>query len=152
MEHWGVALWVLAIVSFLIWSALRERKRTNHLVTLATTLGLKPWGHQLPSDLSLVGTPMATKSAAWNVFEGVQNGIRFIVFDCRMGRGKGSWRRTVIAARTNRDVFATVPSNVGYTVDRCGEWMIFYAPKAISFLGPDLMAIPELEARISTLG
>jgi hypothetical protein len=66
---------------------------------------------------------MANGSATWNVLEGLQNGIPFIVFDCRMGTGKGSWRRTVIAARTSRDVFVTVPSDFSYTVDQSGEWM-----------------------------
>jgi hypothetical protein len=152
MKDWGIALWLAALMGFFLWAALNDRKRTKHLATLASNLGLKAWGDQLPSDLSLVGTPMAYRSATWNVFEGIQNGIRFIVFDCRMGTGKGSWRRTVIAARTNRDVFATVPSESSYTVDQCGEWMVFYSPKAVSFFGPFLMPIAELEARLSTLG
>jgi hypothetical protein len=122
------------------------------MARLASTLGLKSWGDQLPADLSLAGTPLANKSATWNVFEGVQNGISFIVFDCRIGTGRGSWRRTVIAARANRDVFATVPSYFSYTVDQCGEWMVFYSPKTMSFLGQRLMPIAELEARLSTLG
>ena len=121
MKDWGIALWVAALVGFFFWSDLKDRRRTKHLATLASSLGLKAWGDQLPSDLSLAGTPMAYRSATWNIFYGVQNGIRFIVFDCRMGTGKGSWRRTVIAARTSRDVFATVPSESSYTVDQCGE-------------------------------
>jgi hypothetical protein len=152
MKDWGIALWVAALVGFFLWSALKDRRRTKHLTTLASTLGLKAWGDQLPSDLSLAGTPMACRSSTWNVFDGGRNGIRFVVFDCRMGTGKGSWRRTVIAARTSRDVFATIPTESSYTVDRCGEWMVFYSPKATSFFGPGLMPIAELEARLSTLG
>jgi hypothetical protein len=152
MKDWGIALWVAGLVGFSLWSVLNDRRRTKHLATLASTLGLKAWGNQLPSDLSLAGTPIAYRSATWNVFHGAQHGIRFVVFDCRMGTGKGSWRRTVIAARTSRDVFATVPSESSYTVDKCGEWMVFYSPKTTSFFGPGLMPITELEARISTLG
>ncbi len=152
MKDWGFVLWVIVLVGFFIWSALRDRKRTKQLATLASTLGLKSWGNQLPSDLSLAGTPMAHRSATWNVFEGVQNGTSFIMFDCRIGTGKGSWRRTVIAARASRDVFATVPSDSSYTVDQSGEWMVFYSPKALSFFGQGLMPVTELDARISTLG
>jgi len=122
------------------------------MARLASTLGLKSWGDKLPSDLSLTGTPIADRSATWNVLEGAHNGIPFVVFDCRIGTGKGSWQRTVIAARANRDVFATVPSDFSYTVDQSGEWMVFYSPKSLSFIGQRLMPIAELEARISTLG
>jgi len=152
MNDWGPVLWLAALICIVLWSVIRDRRRTKHLATLASTLGLKAWGDQLPSVLSLAGTPMVYRSATWNIFDGVQNGIPFIVFDCRIGTGKGSWRRTVIAARTNRDVFATVPSETNYTVDKCGEWMVFYAPKTVSFFGPGLMPIPELAARLSTLG
>jgi len=152
MKHWGIALWVAALVGFFLWSALNDRRRAKDLTKLANTLGLKAWGDQLPRDLSLTRTPMDNRSATWNVVEGVQNGIRFIVFDCRIGTGKASWRRTVIAARADRDVFATVPSDFSYTVDRSGEWMVFYSPKTLSFFGQRLMPISELEARLSTLG
>lgn len=152
MKNWGIALWVAALVGFFLWSALNDRRRAKDLTKLASTLGLKEWGDQLPRDLSLTGTPMANRSATWNVLEGVQNGIRFIVFDCRIGTGKASWRRTVIAARTDRDVFATVPSDFSYTVDQSGEWMVFYSPKTLSFFGQRLMPIGELEARLSILG
>jgi hypothetical protein len=152
MKDWGIALWMAALAGFFLWSALNDRRRAKEIATLASTLGLKPWGEQLPADLSLAGTPMANISDTWNVLEGAQNGIRFIVFDCRIGTGKASWRRTVIAARASRDVFATVPSDFSYTVDRSGEWMVFYSPKTVSFIGQRLMPIAELEARLSTLG
>lgn len=152
MDHWGIALWVAALASFFLWSAVNDRRRAKEMAKMAISLGLKSWGDRLPADLSLAGTPIAQKSATWNVFEGVQNGIRFVVFDCRIGTGKASWRRTVIAARSGRDVFATVPSDFCYTVDRSGDWMLFYSPKAMSFFGQPLMPIAELEARISTLG
>jgi hypothetical protein len=152
MKNWGVAVWVAALVGFFLWSALNDRRRAKDMTTLASTLGLKSWGDKLPGDLSLDGTPMADISATWNVLEGVHNGIRFVVFDCRIGTGKASWRRTVIAARATWDVFATVPSDLSYTVDQSGEWMVFYSPKTVSFIGQRLMPIAELEARLSTLG
>jgi hypothetical protein len=123
------------------------------MARLASTLGMKPCGNQLPPDLSLAGTQLADRSATWNVFEGVQNAIPVIVFDCRIGKGKGSWCRTVIAARASRDVLATVFSDFSYTVDQCGEWVVFYSPKDLSFINfHPLMPVAELEARISTLG
>jgi hypothetical protein len=152
MDHWGIVVWVAALANVFLWSSIDDRRRARGIARLANTLGLKARGDQLPADLSLVGTPMANRSTTWNVFEGMQSGIPFVVFDCRIGTGKASWRRTVIAARASRDVFATVPSDYSYTVDHCGEWMVFYSPKTMSFFGQRLMPIAELEARISTLG
>ena len=152
MNHWGIIVWVPALASFFLWSTIDDWRRAKGMARLASTLGLKAWGNQLPADLSLAGTPMANRSATWNVLEGVQKGIPFVVFDCRIGTGRGSWRRTVIAARASRDVFATVPSDHSYTVDQSGEWMVFYSPKTMSFFGQRLMPISELEARLSTLG
>jgi hypothetical protein len=150
---WAIALWVAALASFVLWSTVAQRKRAKEMAGLATTLGLTHWGDQLPPDLSLAGTPLADISATWNVFEGVQNGIPVIVFDCRIGKGKGSWCRTVIAARASRDVLATAFSDFSYIVDQCGEWVVFYSPKDLSFINlHPLMPIAELEARISTLG
>ncbi len=78
---------------------------------LMSSHGWKSWDKRLLPELSLTGTPMAHTSAIGNVMEGERNGIPFVAFDCRIGTGKGSWRRTVIAARSERDVFATVPQN-----------------------------------------
>ena len=137
---------------FIGWSEWADWKRNRMMPMLMSSLGLKSWGSRLPPDLSLTGTPMANATAIWNVMEGERNGIPFVAFDCRMGVGKSSWRRTVIAARSGRDVFATVPSESSYTVDRCGEWMILYAPKWGFIVGQSLMPVPELEARLLSLG
>jgi hypothetical protein len=118
---------------------------------LALRLGFKSCGDRLPIDLSLEGTPIARASAVWSVMEGNRNGIRVIAFDCRIGPGKGSWQRTVIAALSPRDVFSSVPSESSYTVDHSGDWAIFYSPKELSFIGGGLMPLPELEARLLSL-
>lgn len=152
MANWFVGLWMTLIGCFIVWSVWANWKRNRMMPILMSSLGLKSWGSRLPPELSLTGTPMAHASATWNVMEGERNGIPFVVFDCRMGAGKSSWRRTVIAARSGRDVFAAVPSESSYTVDRCGDWMIFYAPKRGFIVGPSLMPISELEARLSSLG
>src|SRR3569833_3046474 len=149
LSDWAIAIWVASLASFFLWSAFDHLRRARGMARLASTLGLKPWGDKLPSDLTLTGTPIADRSATRNVLEWVQNGIPFIVFDCRIGTGKGSWQRTVIAARASRDVFATVPSDFSYNVDQSGVWMIFYSPKTLAFVGQKLMPIAELEARIS---
>jgi hypothetical protein len=148
---WEFAVWMSMLGALVVASFIASRKRAKSMVTLADRLGLKMWGDRLPPELTLAGTPIADASATWNVMEGKQNGVPIIVFDCRMGRGKGSWRRTVIAARSSRDVFASVPSESSYTVDRAGEWVVLYAPKRGFAVGRSLMPLSELEARLSTV-
>lgn len=152
VHNWGFVAWIAFLGALVVWSFLSSRKRARSMVDLADLLGLKMWGDRLPPEPSLTGTPISGASATSSVMEGKQNGIPVIAFDCRMGTGKGSWRRTVIAARSSRDVFATVLSESSYTVDRTGEWIILYAPKRGFAVGGSLMPIPELEARLSTLG
>jgi hypothetical protein len=151
MTNWGLTLWIATIGLVIVASALDDRKRATSMISLASRLGFKMWGDRLPPELSLTGTPMAAASATWSVMEGTQNGVPVIAFDCRMGAGKHSWRRTVIAARSSRDVFATIPSESSYTVDRSGEWIVLYAPKRGFTFWRSLMPIRELEARLSTL-
>ncbi len=152
MHNWEFVAWVVFLGTLVIWSFISGRKRAKSMMALADRLGMKMWGDLLPPELSLTGTPISGASATWSVMEGKQNGIPVIVFDCRMGTGKGSWRRTVIAARSSQDVFATVLSESSYTVDRAGDWLILYAPKRGFAIGGSLMPISELEARLSTLG
>jgi hypothetical protein len=152
MANWGFVLWMTGIGVLFVGSLLADRKRAKSMAALASRLGLKMWEDQLPPELSLTGTPMAKASATWNVIEGTQNGVQVIAFDCRIGTGKSSWQRTVIAAHSSRDVFATVPSHSSYTVVQSGEWIVFYAPKRGFIVGQSLMPIAELEARLSTLG
>lgn len=151
MTNWGLAVWMTGLGALFVASVLGDRKRAKLMGDLASRIGFKMWGDKLPPELSLVGTPMARATATWNVMEGTQNGVPTIAFDCRMGTGKASWRRTVIAARSRRDVFAVVPSDSSYTVDRSGEWIILYAPKSGFTVWRSLMPIAELEARLSTL-
>lgn len=152
MKNWLSGLWMTLIACFIVWSLWEDWKRNRRMPMLMSNLGLKSWGNTLPRGLSLTGTPMAHASAIWNVMEGKRNDIPFVVFDCRMGAGKGSWRRTVIAARAEHNVFATLPLESRYIVDRCGEWMIFYAPKGGLAAGRSLMPLAELEARLTSLG
>lgn len=78
--------------------------------------------------------------------EGEINGVRFVIFDCRIGRGKGSWRRTVIAAKSNADIFASVPIMLDLTSEPAGEWTVLYKPKTYQIMPPWLTPVLELEA------
>ena len=75
-----------------------------------------------------------------------------IAFDCRIGRGKGSFRRTAIAALGPRDVFGAAKFISDLAVARSGDWAIMYEVETISLNPPGLMPVPELEAHLDSIG
>ncbi len=75
MIDWKLAAGLTVIGAWLSWSWIDGRKRAKSMTALADRLGLGMWGHLLPPELSLAGTPIANASAKWNVMEGKRNGI-----------------------------------------------------------------------------
>jgi hypothetical protein len=136
------------LVGLFFW---RHRKRMLAIRELADRLGFTYIGQALPRSISLTGTSLQGVMAVWNVIDGERQKIRVIAFDCRIGVGKGSWRRTVIAAQTENDVFGAPNFNRDLTIERSGRWMFLYLPKALAFIPPPLMSAEEIEAHVSAI-
>lgn len=130
---------------------LTVRQRATAIRALAGRLRFHYIGDALPLSLSLRGTPFDGASKVWNVIGGECHKTRVIVFDCRIGSGKGSWRRTVIAAETDADIFGVVHFDRDLTVERSGDWMLLYEPKAVSLIPPRLMSVDEIEAHLNAI-
>lgn len=137
---------------FLAVGWLRGRKRTADVRELANRCGFIYIGGAFPQSLTLQGTPFERVSSIWNVIDGECHGIRVVAFDCRIGSGKGSWCRTAIAMQTPTDVFGTTMFSGDLTVHHSGEWAVIYQPKTFSLIPPGLMPVPELEARLCSMG
>jgi hypothetical protein len=135
------------LAGLLFW---RQRKRMHALRELAERLGFTFIGQALPRSISLHGTSLQGATGVGNVIDGERQKIRVMAFDCRIGIGKGNWRRTVIAAQTNDDLFGRTNFNRDLTVERSGQWMFLYEPKA--FIPPRLMSVDEIEAHIHAIG
>src|ERR1700753_1750942 len=83
----------------LIWT-IRMHKRSKALAKLASEIGLTVWDYQiLPSDLTLHGTDLENFSKVFNIYQGTVNGVHVVFFDCKVGYGKRTWMRTVLAIR-----------------------------------------------------
>lgn len=130
---------------------LYEQKRAAAIRGLANRLGFHYLGDALPRSLTLEGTPFHKVSKVWNVIDGEPRGARIIAFDCQVGVGKGSWRRTVIAMASYADSSHALPFNPEMIRESTGEWKILYHPKAsVSFRIAGLMPLEELEAHLRT--
>ena len=75
-----------------------------------------------------------------------------MAFDCQVGVGKGSWRRTVIAVETAENALSHLPLQPDMTIDRSGRWQILYRPKALfGFRISGLTPVEELEATLNAV-
>lgn len=71
--------------------------------------------------------------------------MRVISFDCQIGTGKGSWKRTAIAAHAPPEIFGA-PVLSDFIIERSGAWSILYDPPKFSLIPRGLLPVSELEA------
>ena len=130
-----------------------ERYRANAIRALATRSGMHYLGNALPKSLGLSGTPFHRVSKVWNVIDGEPRGTRVMAFDCQVGAGKGSWRRTVIAVETDGNVIGHLLVQHDMTLDRSGGWQVLYRPKqgGFTFRIAGLTPVEELEANLNAV-
>lgn len=126
-----------------------HRRRTSAIREMAQRVGFTYIGESLPSSVTLRGTALESIGSTWNVIQGERHKIRVISFDCRIGMGKSTWRRTVIAARTEADVFGAVEFSADLTVERSGDWIFLYEPRVASLIPSGLMSVDEIEAHLN---
>jgi hypothetical protein len=73
-----------------------------------------------------------------------------VAFDCQIGVGKGSWRRTVIAVEIGSDLSLLL--NPEMRIDSSGRWKVLYRPRAsINFRVTGLMPPEELESYLNSV-
>jgi hypothetical protein len=131
---------------------LGERWREDAIRALAIRSGFHYLGNALPRSLTLYGTPFERTSKVWNVIDGEPHGIRIIAFDCQVGSGKGSWRRSVITVESGADS-SRAAFDPDLAIQHVGKWKILYRAKAsIEFRISGLMPIEELEAYVDSAG
>lgn len=141
---------VLAL-SWTIW-ATAMRHHAREVKAVATAFGMLPWPNDsLPRDLSLRDTCLGSWSKLFNVYEGIVGGVQVAVFDCKVGQGKGSWTRTVIAARSSQATFGAVAFDPELTTQRSGEWLILYRPWRVWGFAPELMSADQIEGHIQSI-
>jgi hypothetical protein len=152
MNEIGFVLFAVAGLAVLFVFHLAERRRTAAIRALAIRSGFHYLGNALPRSLTLRGTPFNRASKVWNVIDGELRGIRIIAFDCQVGVGKSSWRRTVIAVESSADLARTVRFDPEMTLDSAGKWKVLYRPKAsVNFRIAGLMPLEELEPYLNSV-
>ena len=95
---------VIVIVGFIVWSLLQDLARTRQFRGYAQRAGLTYMGAALPGNF-----PMSKTSVYWgsvsNAVAGDRSGKELLIFDCRLGEGRGSRSQTVVAVRGPAESF-----------------------------------------------
>jgi hypothetical protein len=150
----AIPLILMAGVGLVVFYALytSKRYRADAIRALAIRSGMHYLGNALPRSLTLEGTPFYRVSKVWNLIDGEPRGIRIMAFDCQVGVGKHSWRRTVMAVESDGNVLRHLPLHPEMTIDRSGRWNILYRPKAhFSLRIAGLTPVEELEANLNAV-
>ena len=135
-----------------LWVYLRMTGRNSAMAALARRMGLTYLGTTLPAGLSLRETELAQPFTAWNVMDGLRNGVRLVVFDIQIGLGRGSWSTTAIAIQGAHQRYADTMFNPELKVEQSEGWTILYHPRGVTTSVLGLTPIPELEAQLNAIG
>jgi len=146
-----VYVWFALVAMLFVVSAWRARQRKIAMQSLAARRGFTYLGKSLPRSLTFSSTALLRMTSVWNAIEGDCHGIRVIVFDCRVGEGKVSWRRTVFAAQTGKDFLEGTGLAREFAVEESGNWAIRYEPRSLSLLPPGLIPVPEVESLLDSI-
>ena len=134
-----------------LWFWWRSRVRALEIRTLAESCGFHCLGNSLPRSLSLSGRPFNSITSVWNVIDGDPRGKRVIAFDCRFGEGKASWRRTVIAVKTEMSNITVSSFDPYLLLEQKDDWVFIYRPKDFALVSRQLTPIPELRAYLENV-
>jgi hypothetical protein len=118
---------------------------------MASSLGFHYLGNALPRSFPVAGTGLDRMISVHNVIDAEPRGTRIIAFDCKFGEGKGSWRRTVIAAQTGIGNVSRSSFGSDVEIEQNQNWVIIWRPKKLVFDPTGLMPIAELGAHLETL-
>lgn len=152
--NWWTVLKYTVFGIFLGVEWVEEHRRTHEIRVLARNLQLTFLGKRsLPGALSLYGTPFAAVNGYTisNLMDGQLGHVRVIAFDCEDIEANGGWKRTVIAARSEENVFDTTKFNSELKVDRSAKWAILYTPFSTPSKPSCLMPVSELEAILTMI-
>jgi hypothetical protein len=152
MNPWTFAVGPAVIVALSVWYWRRGRVRAGEVRALAATHGFHYLGEALPRSLDLAGSLLASVGSVWNVIDGEPRGTRIVAFDCKIGEGRGSRRRTVVAVKVQAGI-STIPRfDARLRQEQVRGWVLIYRPEDFALIDTGLTPISELQAYLEAIG
>jgi hypothetical protein len=146
---------LLALIAFLIvQDALRLRARTKQIREFAEKRSLTYIGATVPNTFPANAARALRWAHSMRSAVVATNGSKdLILFDCTVGHGRGSRRRTVVAARGQHGAFGLAPFSPDLETEEVDEWTLVYASNRFMSLEEiealRFMSLEEIEALVS---
>ena len=118
-----------AFAFIMVRHVLRERERAKDIRDYARTAGLTYIGSTLPKSFPLHKTSSRGARSISQAVAGERSRKEVVVFDCKLGYGKGTFFRTVVAVRGQRDGFGVAQFGPDLVTERVGDWTVVYGSK-----------------------
>jgi hypothetical protein len=131
-------VWIGFLVVMLILHLIRDVDRTKQIRKFASDARLTFIGNSLPRYFPVQYT---TSHLAHSISR-VVVGEDVLIFDCRIGHGKGSRGRTVVAVRGEPEAFGWARFGPDLETEQAGEWTLVYGSNR-------LLELEEIRALMS---
>ena len=105
-------------------------------------MGFTFLGDTLPKGFPIHRTSSRLAHSIRRAFTGDRKKKEILVFDCRLGYGKGTFSRTVVAARVDPTVFRWASVGPDLNSERVDEWTVIYTSNR-------LLLVEEIDALVS---
>lgn len=138
----GWCAWMGFLAVLVVRELIHDRERTKLICAFASRMGFTFLGDSLPRSFPIHRTSSGTARSIRRVFAGDRKKKEIVVFDCRLGDGKGSFSRTMVAARGDPSVFGWSRFGPDLETEQVDEWTLVYGSKR-------LLLLKEIEALVS---
>lgn len=133
-----------AFAACLVWEILRQRARTQEIRQLAQRMGFTYIGSVVPGIFPLPSKSSGSTQSMCRAIAGDRGNRELVLFDYRVGQGKGSFFRTVAAVRGPDTAFGIARFGPDLVAEQVGEWALVYGDRR-------LLTIEEIEALVAAV-
>jgi hypothetical protein len=130
------------IACFVVWTWVRDWKRTKEIRQYAQSKGFVYIGAVLPRSFPFSETSVGGARSVANAVAGDRSGMELLFFDCKLDYGEYRKTQTVVAVRGPEECFGLVRFGPSLETEKAGEW-------ALVFRSNERMPLEEIDALLA---
>jgi hypothetical protein len=132
------------MAALFVWYLVQDRQRTRLIREFASRTGFLFLDDCLPKSFPIQETSSRGAHSISRAFAGDKSNTEVLVFDCRLGHGKGKFHRTVVAVRGKSSDFGWARFGPDLETEEVGGWALVYGAKRLLGLDEIAELIAEL--------
>jgi hypothetical protein len=98
----------------------------------------------LPASFPWVATSVLRARLIYNAYVGDRDGREVVLFDCKFGWGRSSYRQTVVAVHGSQNCFGAERFDISLVTERASDWTLIFRPRR-------LLPLEEVQALVSNI-